>query len=178
MHHAKRQQKSTNVKEKFNKYSQELIELETLTRRSAQLLRLFYEKGKPANTYTLQVKQEELSKELGVSRQALNVHLRKLRALGYVRTGRGFIDITEQGINALGASLSPAFVLMKISPVKRIQVYDMMKELSVQRAFRIAGDVDALLIVEREKLDRLLKKLYAIEGIQDTRSYVTIETIK
>jgi hypothetical protein len=34
------------------------------------------------------------------------------------------------------------------------------------------------MIVEREKLDEVLKRLYAIDGIQDTRSYVTIETIK
>jgi hypothetical protein len=27
-------------------------------------------------------------------------------------------------------------------------------------------------------LDEILKKLYAIDGVQDTRSYVTIETIK
>jgi hypothetical protein len=27
-------------------------------------------------------------------------------------------------------------------------------------------------------LDEILKKLYAIDGIQDTRSYVTIEVIK
>jgi DNA-binding Lrp family transcriptional regulator len=124
------------------------------------------------------MKQDALAKELGVSRQALNVHLRKLRDLNYIRTGRGFIDVTEKGLNALGASLSPAFILMKISPVKRIQVYEKIKELNLQRAFRIAGDVDALLIVEREKLDEVLKKLYSIEGIQDTRSYVTIETIK
>jgi len=27
-------------------------------------------------------------------------------------------------------------------------------------------------------MDKILKKLYAIDGIQDTKSYVTIETIK
>jgi DNA-binding Lrp family transcriptional regulator len=152
--------------------------LETLTKRSAQLLRLLHKKGKATSTYSLRVKQDELAEELGVSRQALNVHLRKLRDLKCIRTGRGFIDVTEKGLETLGISLSPAFVLMKISPTKRIRVYDRIKELPVQRAFRIAGDVDALLIVEREKLDETLKKLYSVEGIQDTRSYVTIEAIK
>ena len=46
------------------------------------------------------------------------------------------------------------------------------------RAFRIAGDVDALLVVDGEKLDGVLKRLSSIDGIQDTKSYVTIETIK
>jgi DNA-binding Lrp family transcriptional regulator len=152
--------------------------LETLTRRSVQLLKMLYDEGKPTSTYSLHMKQDELAKELGVSRQALNVHLRKLRNMSYIRTGRGFIDVTERGLSGLGVSASPAFILMKISPVKRIDVYERIKALPVQRAFRIAGDFDALLIVEREKLDKILKKLYSIDGIQDTRSYVTIEAVK
>jgi len=152
--------------------------LEPLTKRSVKLLKMLYERGKSASTYTLQVKQDELSKQLGISRQALNVHLRKLKNNGYVRTGRGFIDVTEKGLNALGVSTTPAFILIKVSPIKRIQVYSKIRELAVSRAFRIAGEVDALIIVERENLDEILKKLYAIDGIQDTRSYVTIETIK
>jgi DNA-binding Lrp family transcriptional regulator len=152
--------------------------LEPLTKRSVQLLRMLYEKGKSTTTYTLRVKQDELSTQLGISRQALNVHLRKLKSRGYIRTGRGFVDVTDKGLSALGVSTTPAFILIKVSPVKRIQVYDKIKEIAVSKAFRIAGEVDALIIVERENLDKILKKLYAIDGVQDTRSYVTIETIK
>jgi DNA-binding Lrp family transcriptional regulator len=139
---------------------------------------MLYEKGKSSTTFTLHVKQNELATQLGISRQALNVHLRKLRDLNYIRTGRGFIDVTEGGLNILGIYSTPAFLLIRVSPVKRIQVYEKIKELPVQRAFRIAGDFDALLLVERERLDEVLKKLYSVEGIQDTRSYVTIETMK
>jgi DNA-binding Lrp family transcriptional regulator len=152
--------------------------LEPLTKRSIQLLKRLYDKGTSTSTYTLHVKQDELSEQLGISRQALNVHLRKLKSREYIRTGRGFIDVTEKGLNALGVSTTPAFILIKVSPIKRIQVYDKIRELAVTRAFRIAGEVDALIIVERENLDEILKKLYAIDGIQDTRSYVTIEIIK
>jgi DNA-binding Lrp family transcriptional regulator len=152
--------------------------LEPLTKRSVKLLKMLYEKGRSTTTYTLSVKQNELSEQLGISRQALNVHLRKLKNAGYIRTGRGFIDVTDVGLNALGVSTTPAFILIKVSPIKRIQVYDRIRELAVSRAFRIAGEVDALIIVERENLDEILKKLYAIDGIQDTRSYVTIEIIK
>jgi DNA-binding Lrp family transcriptional regulator len=130
------------------------------------------------SSYTLHLKQEELAKQLGISRQALNVHLRKLRDLNYVRTGRGFIDVTEQGLSALGLSSTPAFILIKVSPLKRSYAYDKIKQLNVQRAFRIAGDIDALAMVEREKLDEVLRGLSAIDGIQDTKSYVTIETIR
>ncbi len=142
------------------------------------MLRMLQEKGSPTTAYTLRIKQDQLARELGISRQALNVHLRKLRDGGYIRTGRGFIDVTERGLNVLGMSSVPAFILIKVSPVKRIYVYERIKELPVQRAFRIAGDVDALVIADRERLDEVLKKLYSIEGIQDTRSYVTIEVMK
>jgi predicted transcriptional regulator len=81
-----------------------VTDLEPLTKRSIQLLKTLFEKGKSTNTYTLRVKQDELSAQLGVSRQALNVHLRKLKNRGYIRTGRGFIDVTEKGLAALGVS--------------------------------------------------------------------------
>jgi len=108
----------------------------------------------------------------------LNVHLRKLKNRGYIRTGRGFIDVTDKGLSALGVSTTPAFILLKVSPIKRIHVYEQIRDLAVSRAFRIAGEVDALIIVERDTLDDILKKLYTIDGIEDTRSYVTIEEIK
>ncbi len=143
-----------------------------------QLLRLLYQKGKLTSTYSLQLKQDELANQLSISRQALNVHLRKLRTLNYVRTGRGFIDVTSKGLDALGISSTPAFIFIKVSPLKRSQAYEKIKELPVQRAFRIAGDVDGLILVEREKLDESLKRLSSIDGIQDTRSYIAIETIR
>jgi len=152
--------------------------LETLTRRSMQLLSLLYQKGEPTNAYTLRLKQDVLAKQLGISRQALNVHLRKLRDLDYIRTGRGFIDVTERGLNALGISSVPAFVLIKVSPLKRSHAYQKIKELAIQRAFRIAGDMDALAVIEREKLDEVLSELSTVDGILDTKSYVTIETIR
>jgi DNA-binding Lrp family transcriptional regulator len=139
---------------------------------------LLYEKGKSTNAYTLHLKQDELARQLNISRQALNVHLRKLRDLSYIRTGRGFIDVTDEGLSALGMSSTPAFIFIKVSPLKRSYVYDKIKELAVQRAFRIAGDVDALVITERRQLDEVLKRLSSIDGIQDTKSYIAIETIR
>jgi len=152
--------------------------MEPLTKRSVQLLRKLYEKARFTTTYTLSAKQDELSAQLGISRQAYNVHLRKLKNRGYIRTGRGFIDITEKGLSALGISSTPAFILIKVSPAKRVQVYNEITEIGVWQAFRIAGEVDSLIVVEREKLDEILKKLCDIDGVQETRSYVTIATLK
>lgn len=152
--------------------------MEALTKRSIQLLKMLHEKGRLISLYSVNVKQSDLAKELGISRQALNLHLKKLKSLNYIRTGRGFIDITEKGLNALGLSSAPTFILIKVSPGKRSEVYRKIREINVQKAFRVAGDVDAILIVERNSLNEVLKLLSEIEGIKDTRSYVSIEPIK
>ncbi len=148
------------------------------TGRPLRLLHMLYSKGKPTATYTLTVKQSELAKQLNISRQALNVHLRKLRDRGYIRTGRGFIDVTEKGLAVLGISVNPAFVFIKVSPLKRSHVYEQIVQFPIQRIFRVTGDMDAILQVERERLDEALKQLASVEGIQDTRSYITIQTIR
>lgn len=151
---------------------------EILTGRPLRLLRMLYMKGKSTTTYSINVKQSEFAKQLGISRQALNVHLRKLRQNGYIRTGRGFIDVTEKGLMLLGVSVNLAFVFIKVSPLRRGDVYQKIMDFPVQRVFRVTGDMDVILLVEGEKLDETLKKLAAIDGIQDTKSYVTIQTLK
>jgi len=143
-----------------------------------RLLNMLYEKGKPTSTYTLTVKQAELAKQLNISRQALNVHLRKLRTQGHIRTGRGFIDVTEKGLAILGVSVNPAFVFVKVSPLKRVHAYAEIIQFPVERIYRVTGDMDAIIQVEREKLDDALKRLALVEGIEDTKSYITIQTLK
>ncbi len=146
--------------------------------RPFRLLRMMYAQGSPVAIYTIQIKQSELAKQLEISRQALNVHLRKLRDLGCIRTGRGFIDVTEEGLNALGVAVNPAFIFIKISPLKREEAYQEMSNFPIQRIFRVAGDMDAVLLVEQENLDETLRKLALLEGIKETKSYVTIQTLK
>lgn len=149
-----------------------------LSGRPVRLLRTLYEKGNLITIYTLRIKQNELAAQLGISRQALNVHLRKLRDQGHIRTGRGFIDVTEKGLNLLGISANPAFVFLKISPLKRKEAYEEIFQFPILRVFRVAGDMDAILVIEREKLDEALKRLASVEGVLDTRTYIAIKTLK
>jgi len=151
---------------------------ELLSGRPLRLLQMLYAKGKPTTSYTLVVKQSELAKQLGISRQALNVHLRKLRDQGHIRTGRGFIDVTEKGLTALGISVNPAFIFVKVSPLSRGHAYRQIMQFPVERIYRVTGDMDAVIQVERDKLDGALKRLASVDGILDTKSYLTIETLK
>lgn len=151
---------------------------ETLPRRPLHLLRMLYANGKSATSHSLSVKQTELAEQLGISRQALSSHLRKLRRNGYIRTGRGFIDVTEKGLAILGVSANPAFVLIKVSPTKRDAAYQKLQEFPIQQILRVKGDMDAVLIVELEKLDEALQKLSSIDVIEEMKFYVPIEALK
>jgi len=86
--------------------------------------------------------------------------------------------VTEEGLNALGVSVNPAFIFIKISPLKREEAYQAMSNFPIQRIFRVAGDMDAVLLVEQEKLNETLRKLALLKGIKETKSYVTIQTLK
>jgi DNA-binding Lrp family transcriptional regulator len=151
---------------------------ETLSGRPLRLLHMLYANGKSEKSCSINVKQSELAKQLDISRQALSSHLRKLRRNGYIRTGRGFIDITEKALAVLGASTNPAFVFIKVSSIKQDEVYQKLQEFPIQQIFRVKGDMDAVLMVELEKLDETLKKLGSIEGIEETKSYMIIEELK
>ncbi|MEM4669849.1 MAG: winged helix-turn-helix transcriptional regulator, partial [Thermofilum sp.] len=65
-----------------------------LTEKQMELLRFLFNRSKPLRVHTVELSQRKISSELGISRQALNIHLRRLRELKFVRTGRGFIDVT------------------------------------------------------------------------------------
>ena len=146
--------------------------------RSVDILRTLYDKSDPITTFSVKSRQNEFAKELGITRQALNVHLRKLRDEGCIRTGRGFIDITDTGLKLLGFSSTPAFIFIKIEPHMRSEAYSALLKLPIQRAFRVAGDMDVVIIVDRDKIDRVLAKVSQIVGVDDTKSYLAIEPLR
>jgi DNA-binding Lrp family transcriptional regulator len=151
---------------------------ESLSKKQRQILGTLFAKSKQDTIYNFNMTQAKFAKQLNISRQALSIHFHKLREEGFIRTGRGFIIITEKGLRELGKNPNPAFVFVKISPLKRDSSYSQIMELPVQRIFRVAGDMDAILIVEQEKLEKILIKLTSINGIQATKSFVVIKSLK
>ena len=151
---------------------------EGLTGKALKILRMMYEMGKPKTVYSIEVKQGVLADKLGISRQALSVHLRKLRDQGYIRTGRGFIDILDKGLDILGVSGNPAIITVKIEPSMRTEVYNEVVKYPILRGFRVAGDVDLILLVEQSKLGDVLQKLASLNGVQNTKSYIAIEVLR
>jgi DNA-binding Lrp family transcriptional regulator len=149
-----------------------------LTDRQVQLLRMLYKVSTSTNVFTVKKTQGELAKELNLSRQALNIHLRRLREEGLIRTGRGFIDLTERALSTLGVGATEAFVFLKIQPSNREYVYERIKKIGSSKVFRVTGEIDLVAIVPQARLDMFLESVSGIDGVISTSSHVVISIIK
>ena len=144
------------------------------TSKSLQILKLLLQNGRKKTVYSMPIGQVELAKELQITRQALSLHFKKLREFGLIQVGRGFIDVTEEGLEALGYRRDPVIVNVRILPQKRSEAVQKINELPATEIFIVAGDVDVVLIVEQDRLDPILEALSHIDGVVETRSLVSI----
>jgi len=144
------------------------------TSKSLQILKLLLQNGQRKTVYSLPIGQVELARELQITRQALSLHFKKLRESGLIEVGRGFINVTEKGLNAVGYRREPVIVIVKILPQKRSEAIQKINELPATEIFRVTGDVDVVLIVEQETLDHILESLSHIDGVVETKSLVSI----
>ena len=113
-----------------------------LTERQLEILRKLYQTSIPMSVQSVMRTQSQLAKELKITRQALSNHLRKLRSLKLIRTGRGFIDLSPDCIRLLGKSTDEALVFLKVEPRSRVEVYEKVKHLQPTRLHRVTGIVD------------------------------------
>ena len=148
-----------------------------LTEKQIEILRTLLEESKAIRVFTVERTQTEIAKRLGVTRQALNVHLRRLKELGYIRTGRGFVDLTDKALEALGLVTAEAFVAVRIEPKARNKAYSKIRSLPVERVYRVTGDIDLMVVVNQAMLDDILKQIARIEGVKETTTYVVIERL-
>jgi len=143
-----------------------------LTERQLQILQFLLKKAQPLRVYTVYADQDQIARELGMTRQALSVHLKKLKDFGLIRTGREFVDVTEKALRVLRMSGAEAIVMAKVAPKYRQQVYDKLKELPIEKAYRVSGDYDLVIIAREIHINDLLRIMSQMEGIEDTgRSY-------
>lgn len=149
----------------------------SLTRKSLQILKLLWQSGKRETVYSFRTNQNELARTLQVTRQALSIHLRRLRELGFIQVGRGFISVTEDGLGAIGYRSNPVIVTVRVSPPKRIEAFGRIKVLPAVEIYTVTGDVDFVLIVEQDRLDQVLGMLSKIDGVLETKSLVSMEVV-
>lgn len=150
----------------------------SISDRKLQILRMLFNISEGVTVFTVKKTQTELAKELNISRQALNIHLRELKEEGFIRTGRGFIDITKKALQIMGMEGSEAFVFLKVMPKKREEVYNKVKELPCTKLYRVTGEIDLIAIVPQSHLNRFLESVASIDGVERTSSHVVISTLK
>lgn len=148
-----------------------------LTEKQIQILKKLHDNGKNIRVCSIYRTQTALAKEMGITRQGLSNHLRKLRDGNFIRTGRGFIDLTSKALSLLGESDTDAFVFIKVFPQKRIKAYEEIKNAGASRIFRVTGTVDIIALVTQPKLDKFLKIVSEIDGVEETNAHVVLETI-
>ncbi|KUO42122.1 MAG: AsnC family transcriptional regulator [Hadesarchaea archaeon YNP_N21] len=148
-----------------------------LKERQLSILRKLLKEGKTLRIKRVEKNQFELANELGITRQALSGHLRELKKLGLLTTGRGFIDLTQKTMRMLGEKSDLAFIFAKIEPKLRRKAYNEISELDVFQIYRVTGDVDLIIQVERSKLDKVLKSLSQIKGVQSTSTHIVLNQL-
>lgn len=148
-----------------------------VTEKQIQILKKFYENGENIQVCTVYKTQTSLAKELGITRQGLSNHLRKLRDSSLIRTGRGFIDLTSKALGILGETGIDAFVFMKVFPQKRVKAYEQIKKSGATKIYRVTGDVDIIAQVAQSKLDKFLKAVSEIDGVEETSAHIILETM-
>jgi DNA-binding Lrp family transcriptional regulator len=147
-----------------------------LTERQLEILRKLYQASIPMSVQTVMRTQSELAKELKITRQALSNHLRKLRALKLIRTGRGFIDLSPDSLRLLGKSTDQALVFLKVEPKARFEVYEEIKHLNPIRLHRVTGSVDMVVSVGGAELADFLSKAADIDGVVETSTHTVLTT--
>ncbi|WP_297074045.1 Lrp/AsnC family transcriptional regulator [Thermococcus sp.] len=152
-------------------------ERNSLTPRQVKLLRKLYEDGKTIEVHTVEKTQDELAKELGITRQALSNHLKVLKELSYIRTGRGFIDLTDKALELLGEKKGDVFVFVKIEPTKRRHVYEAIRRLKIKKIYRVTGDVDLIIEADKTKLDEILEEIASLDGVRETNTHLVLEVL-
>jgi len=154
------------------------LALERLTKKTMNILRFLCDSGCPATVLAANITQPDLARKLHVTRQALSVHISRLAEAGFIQVGRGFINVTEDGLKASGYHHSPVILIVRVAPQNHRDAYDKIKRIHASEIFRVAGDADFALLLEHRDLDKVLQDLYAIPGVLETRSLIATETVR
>ncbi len=146
-----------------------------ITERQYDFIKMFENQGSVQRVLTVTTSQAELSRTLGITRQALHTHLRNLKDEGLIRTGRGFIDLTEKALEFLETKTGKAYIVIKTDPQKRKEVFDSVSQLKFHKLCRTTGGADIIVTVERKDLDSAIGEIQKMEGIREANTHILLE---
>ena len=149
-----------------------------LTKREYEILKKLYDESEKIDVYTVKKSQEKISEELGITRQALNNHLRELKGLEFIRTGRKFIDLTDRAVKYLEKDDGKSYIFIKIKPNLRKEAFEKLKKIESAEIFRVTGEIDAIVSINKSQLDRTLNEIDSIRGIEQTSAHIVIQSFE
>jgi DNA-binding Lrp family transcriptional regulator len=167
-----------NIAQEVEAVDRYTLALERLTKKTMKILGFLCESGGPTTVLTASTTQPDLAKRLHVTRQALSVHISRLAEAGFIQVGRGFINVTEDGMKASGYHHSPVILIVRVAPQNHRDAFERIKRIHASEIFRVAGDADFALLLEHRDLDKVLQDLYAIPGVLETKSLIATETVR
>lgn len=167
-----------NVTEEGETPDKYAMAVDRLTKKTVKVLRLLCESGCPTTVLPSNITQHDLARKLHVTRQALSVHITRLVEAGFIQVGRGFINVTENGMKASGYRLSPVVLIVRVAPQNQRDAYERIKKIHASEIFRVAGDADFVLVLEHRDLDQVLQDLYGIKGVLETKALIATETLR
>lgn len=128
---------------------------ENLTRKQKEVLEFLEKNSEKCNTKTVTGNQKEIAKKFGVTRQAFSNHIRVLKEKGLVRTGRGFINITEKGLNAVNGNKNREIIILAQTKAQtQFHEEDFPGTVSY-----LAGEFDLMIETTESKLGMAISKL-------------------
>lgn len=146
-----------------------------ITERQYQLVKMFENQGSVQRVCTVITSQADLSQKLGITRQALHTHLKSLKEEGLIRTGRGFIDLTEKALEFLETRTGEAYIVIRTDPQKRREVFSKISQLKFHKLCKTTGDADIIITVERKHLDDAIEEIQKMEGIREATTHLLLE---
>jgi DNA-binding Lrp family transcriptional regulator len=67
---------------------------------------------------------------------------------------------------------------VKVQPRYRTIIYEKVKELPVEKAYRVSGDYDLILITREVNVNDILRVLSMMEGVEDTKTFISLEILR
>lgn len=142
-----------------------------------KFLKKFYQDGRIIEVYIVEKIQDELLKEFGIMRQVFSNYFKVFKEFGYIRMGRGFIDLIDKVFEFFGEKKGDVFVFVKIELIKRKQVYEVIRKLNLKKIYCVIGDIDLIIEVDKGRLDEILEEIVLLDGVKEMNMYFVFEML-
>jgi DNA-binding MarR family transcriptional regulator len=135
-----------------------------LSERQKEILRFLEKRSKKKVVYAADVSFDEVSRMFNMTRQGMTKHFQTLKKEGFVRVGRGFVDLCEKGKRYTEAR-DTLFYILKVSLEKKSEIIAAIRNLKFRRGEIGEEGNELFLQIDPEYASDFLKYLEAFEGV-------------